>query len=257
MWQFDSGRMAADSFNPLSDAGLTLLVDRTSTFFQNNTFTTQSTADNDPVYRWTGLVGSRHLDALAGVPYPTFAASDPSANNPSVIFNGSTTLPLFNTDGAGIVSGSAASMIVTVKNAGASGRSAICGRGGFLAEGFTLHFDASNQLVGIVRAASGTSTLTGPVVSAGSWACVLLTYDGTTARMVVRGDATNYSEARTGALTFSDNSFAVGGTGASGGFAFNNNGGKRVALVACTTTTYDATTGAAILNQYATYAGVP
>jgi hypothetical protein len=146
-------------------------------------------------------------------------------------------------------------MTVVVKNSGASGRSGVCGRGGFNNEGFTFQFNSSSELTGICRTSGGASTLGSPS-PIGTWAVAVMSFDGTDFFFQVRG-AAGQSASIPGSLLFADDSFAVGGTASTAGAtAFFGNGGKQVALVATSTTTYNSTTAAPFLDRVARWCGL-
>lgn len=223
---------------------------------------TSVSADGDRIGWWADSLVSQYLLGFANVTACVHRPTGgPSSGKAGVEWNGSTDTGSFVASGSTVIpADSSRSMLCIVKNAGATGRSAVCGRGGFNGEGFTLHFDASNQMIGIVRGAA-IRTLTGPVVGVGSWCTALLSYDGTTPRLIVRvgGATTTVAGAATsGPLVFhaSDTGFAAGATGQAGASAFNNNGGKTIAQILVASSNYDAGTGTAYVNSANAAAGL-
>lgn len=215
-------------------------------------------ADGDRIAWWKDL-GTEYLLSSSEVTACRYRPTGgPSAGKAGAEWNGTTDAGSYSTNNLIIPAGTSRSMLCVVKNSGATARSAICGRGGFGGNGFLLYFDASNQIIGVVQAAA-VRTMTGPVVSAGSWCTALLSYDGTTPILVVRvgGVTTAVAGAATsGVLGFSEVGFAVGTHGQNGSSAFGNNGGKVVAQILIASSNYDATTGAAYVNNANTAAGL-
>lgn len=258
-----AGPTAPGGWSPLLVSGLTFRWDWTTGKFTDAVGgapppVTPVSADGNRIGWWADEAVTRYLlsfnNAAAPIHRPT---GGPSSGKAGIEWNGSTDVGMNVATGSAILpADSSRSMLVVVKNSGATGRSAICGRGGFNDEGFTLAFDASNQIVGRVKAAA-TRTMTGPVVAAGQWCTALLSYDGTTPRLIARTGGTTTAVAGTatsGPLAFhaSDTGFNAGWSGTT----FNQNGGKTIAQILIASSNYDATTGADYVNNANAFAGL-
>lgn len=246
--------MGGAKWSPLSIVGLTHLWDSPNWYTDiiGGPPATLATADGAAARQWLSPTGSLVVKSVTDANAPVYRPTGGAGNGASVQFTAATTAPYFTASGSDVIPATPPiAMIVVARNDGTTGRSVLAGRGPFNNNGFSIEFDSSNRIVANVR---GATVLNGPVIAEGTTTVALLAYDGTTVYFTVHG-ASELSAAKTGDISFADNSFGIGAGGSSVGYAFQV-GSKHIALVAVTRTIPDLAGRAALVANMAAYKGV-
>lgn len=244
---------AAPRWSPHTNLpGLLFCADWTRSKFQDAARATAATAVSDVVYWWGGL------KAIAADATRPLLAAGPVSANLSQVWDG-TNAKAVSVAGS-FMAGTSMTMGIVFKMPTQSAQSQLIGRGGASGNGFRMYTSASGELVGEVNCATtGVVSLTDPgEVDDSAWQVVVLTTNGTTARLYRRG-STAQSSAAVGALTYhaNDTAFAVGGATTNGTDSYFQEA-KTVALALVTADTFNsAALVTQLANNLAAYAGVP